>query len=110
MTATPPRTYPCCPHCADDVIHDVPKDGHDLPCDLCRASSPDEERAQLIRLARRYDLDNHHNAALCPYCTPAAADGNTWPRVITLHAPVELAVGGPGVVTFDGQQLRWTAS
>lgn len=30
----------------------------------------ERERAELRRLAQRHDLDNHHNAALCPYCTP----------------------------------------
>jgi hypothetical protein len=28
-------TYPCCVHCADDVIHDVDLDDHTLPCPLC---------------------------------------------------------------------------
>jgi len=39
MSAPTPKdlTYRCCPHCKDDVIHDVPQDGHDLPCDLCRS-------------------------------------------------------------------------
>lgn len=25
----------CCQHCADDPVHDVPVDGHELPCDVC---------------------------------------------------------------------------
>ena len=24
--------YRCCPHCAYDPVHDVPKDGHTVPC------------------------------------------------------------------------------
>jgi len=37
-------TYPCCEHCAEDKIHDVPKDGHEIPCNthgLC-STRPDE--------------------------------------------------------------------
>ena len=30
--------YPCCEHCADDPVHDVPKDGHTVDCLLCRAT------------------------------------------------------------------------
>lgn len=28
------------------------------------------ERDLLVILSRRHELDNHHNAALCPYCSP----------------------------------------
>lgn len=75
--------------------------GHQWPCarfytlsspsDRCSCSArntdPDialeeaaRERAEFTRLARKYDLENHHNAALCPYCTPqlpATGDGPT---------------------------------
>ena len=30
-------TYPCCEHCAEDNIHDVPTDGHEI---ACNASGP----------------------------------------------------------------------
>ena len=28
--------YRCCPHCTDDLIHDVEKDDHTVPCQLCQ--------------------------------------------------------------------------
>lgn len=29
------RRYPCCTHCEDDIVHDVPKDGHTVSCSIC---------------------------------------------------------------------------
>lgn len=55
-------TYPCCEHCAEDNIHDVPADGHDIPCNASgpcstRPGSSDhitellEARATLAKIA-----------------------------------------------------------
>ena len=51
----------------DDDAHPRPNKVEVDPFDEVR-----RERAELDRLARKYDLDNHHNAAMCPYCRPAA--------------------------------------
>jgi hypothetical protein len=42
------------------------------------------------------------------FIDPDLAD-TTWPRVVTLNAPVELSVDGPGVVVYDGVTMRWEA-
>lgn len=74
MTA-PARTYRCCPHCRDDGIHDVPKDGHDLSCDLCERGDVIAERERLVAFlqGRRRDA---LRALLA--CTDAGADYWRW--------------------------------
>jgi len=43
--------YPCCEHCAEDLIHDVDTDDHEVPCDLCQrlagATGPTREVQRL---------------------------------------------------------------
>lgn len=41
--------YPCCEHCADDPIHDVPKDGHELPCTLHESDTLADIRRALAK-------------------------------------------------------------
>ena len=70
-------TYPCCEHCADDPVHDVAKDGHDLPCTRCsekvmytrgfqdgaRSQEPSEWVQQQIEAAKdeiRHAVAVHH--------------------------------------------------
>ena len=67
-------TYPCCEHCVEDKIHDVPDDGHEIPCNShgpC-SSRPGEntvwtenaalratiERVKDVVRAERFDLDD----------------------------------------------------
>lgn len=38
--------FPCCPHCADDAVHDVPKNGHEVRCDICEAKTHAYERGR----------------------------------------------------------------
>jgi hypothetical protein len=45
-TASP---FPCCRHCAEDKIHDVEKDQHDVECQLCTTAEHDAQvRADAI--------------------------------------------------------------
>lgn len=46
---TPPGPFPCCPHCAEDPVHDVQPNEHDLPCSTCERL----ERAAIIQDAQR---------------------------------------------------------
>lgn len=34
-----PSGYLCCAHCSEDVVHDVPKDGHEIACQTCEGTS-----------------------------------------------------------------------
>ena len=79
-------TYPCCEHCAEDNIHDVPKDGHEIPCNTLGPCStrPHEntvwtenaalratvERVKDVIRAERFDLD-------------ARPGGKAWDRAYT---------------------------
>ena len=38
--------YRCCPHCADDLIHDVEKDDHTVPCQLCQNDIIQQAKAE----------------------------------------------------------------
>ena len=40
--------YHCCPHCSDDLIHDVEKDGHTVPCQLCQNDEINHAAAQAL--------------------------------------------------------------
>ena len=69
--------YRCCPHCADDLIHDVEKDDHTVPCQLCqndvirraKAEAWDEGRS-MSELTWRHIYDGHDCAEgeMCPSC------------------------------------------
>jgi hypothetical protein len=48
------EVFPCCEHCADDSIHDVPKDGHSLSCSLCEDEPRQRAEAEVRRL--RYGI------------------------------------------------------
>lgn len=41
--------HPCCQHCAEDVIHDVEKDQHALPCTLCTTKRDAQVAAKTLR-------------------------------------------------------------
>ena len=40
--------YRCCPHCADDIIHDVEKDDHAVPCHLCQIDVIQQAKAEAL--------------------------------------------------------------
>lgn len=49
----------CCQHCADDPVHDVPVDGHELPCDVC-----DDARFEAdLRERIAQEIEEAHRAA-----------------------------------------------
>lgn len=80
------RAYRCCPHCKDDAIHDVPENGHDLPCDVCnRDHEIDDLRRELdqargqVRRVREYaaGLDISFRGSSIPTEIRRALDGAT---------------------------------
>lgn len=73
------RTYRCCPHCKDDAIHDVPENGHDLPCNLCQR---DETIARLIAERDRVREIHTSDGAETPFCMEC---GHTYP-CLTIRA------------------------
>jgi hypothetical protein len=44
-------SYPCCKHCAEDSIHDVEVDGHELDCTLCHDEPLIERGREEVRQA-----------------------------------------------------------
>ena len=53
------RLHPCCEHCAEDSIHDVPTDGHEIACNAsgpCSTRPHEREFAGTQSLDRIWDL------------------------------------------------------
>lgn len=56
--------YRCCEHCAQDIVHDVPTDGHDLPCDL-KGCEQGKQVAPTPELPIHRTEAQHHRCATC---------------------------------------------
>jgi hypothetical protein len=71
--------FPCCEHCADDVIHDVEPNQHTLPCTLC-VSAEVKALGERIALAIVTHCQTHHtvlgeataDGPVCVACADAA--------------------------------------
>lgn len=60
-------TWPCCPHCAEDTVHDLPKDTHDLPCTSCIREHLVDEEVQRIRIEAVKEVKEEMEARLDTY-------------------------------------------
>jgi ribosomal protein S27AE len=49
-------TYACCEHCADDPVHDIAPEGHELPCTICKYSPAKTIDAAHLERMREFSL------------------------------------------------------